>query len=294
MSERNRFVPFPELTGQTSELETLIIDSVTGEFIPYKKLPDQISAGRIETYANWLSELTQSDPQRLERDGFLHVRTTNNQIIYPSNPNVGTKDGVRNTVTEVFSQNLNKFRPIFDVHSHPRDTCHSSEPGDLGSLLYRHHKGIDISKMQYGTLVATPGYNYMMLKSSDTMRDINVLSFWFMLENNFDINGSKEFCDIGKKYSTTMDPISHRNTRRACERDSKYSLEQIFTGFTEAIYLSEEFKLGFYRSNKDGNYVRFTRPMVMEHLAYVKTQAEEAFSKAIFRPSSRTSYFQRR
>lgn len=274
MVERNACVAFPELLAPERTLEGVVVDMAYGNLIPFNQLPNSMSAGNIETYANWVSELTQKDSACAERGAVLHVRTDNECLIYPSNPDVGDEYGVG----WVISKKRNKFIPTINIHSHPTDICHSPSLADVSTLI----SGFGVNEEHFtpsGMLVATPGHNYLMLKSQETPAEEK----WDIYKKDyemFDQDEFRRFRRYGSRHGQTMSLISYWKLYEQAEKLLGIDFESYYNNFVRAINLSEEYNIGFYRSNKDGNYIRLNRLMVMEQV----TQKLDEMLTAAIRP----------
>ncbi len=277
VAERNRHVPFPELVGKGSSLEGLVIAMAENRFLPYTQLPQTISAAQIETYANWISQLTEQDPKSAERGAVLHVRADNKRIIFPSNPDVGDEG----SSGWVISKKRNRFIPIIDVHSHATDVCHSGPRGDLGTLI----AGLtEDNFVPAGRLVATPGHNYLMIKSQETEIVDDIWDIYDKIGRVRDHKQANEefmqFRRFGSSLGRGMqDTSKYWKIYEQAEQQTfvPNGFGSYYDNFINAITIAEIYNLGFYKSKKDGEYVRFTRLQVMEH---IKNEFDAALTKA--------------
>lgn len=254
-AKRNAHVRFPELVAPPSALEGLVVDMAYRRFLPYANLPSRITATNIEAYSNWISELTQQDTRGLERAAVLHVRDDDQQIIYPVNPDVGNET---NVASISYSKTGKKFLPTLDVHSHNADVPHSPAWADMGTLL----AGFD-GYVPPAMLVATPGHNYLIIKSQETPTEMDRQDVFDKEKELYNFVGFNDFV------SSISRNIGHRNPRwveQDVERRLGEDLTSYYQSFIHAINLSNAYNLGFYRSEKDGTYVRMTREMITDQM----------------------------
>lgn len=262
MAERNNHVQFPELLGQADSLEALVVNMTHGKPLLSDHLPIHITTTNIEKYANWISQLTERDQNHAERGAVLHVRASNKAIIYPTNPDVGNENGCGWAV----SKKRDKFIPTMDIHSHPVDACHSTSYGDMGTLISGWEEDEFIPT---GILVATPRHNYLMLRTKETITEDR----WTVYNKAYDAYDYEEFIRFRRFGSAFGKSVSIHDSDRfwpvlnhAEKNIFKMDFESYYRHFIESLNLSEMYHLGFYRSNKDGIYERFTRPKVIAHI----------------------------
>lgn len=263
MSERNAHVPFPELLASGTTLEGLVVDMAHGKLIPFSQLPDTISSKNIEVYANWVLDLTQNDSAHAERGVVLHVRADNDGIIYPSNPNVGDERGTG----WVVSKNRTKFIPTINIHTHLIDVCHSPALADMGTLISGFGKNDD-RFMPISMLVATPAHNYLMLKSHETPTEEDKWAVYDKGYEMFDQDAYNRFRRFGNQVGQLMDRNHYWQVFERAEKLLGMPFDDYYGNFVHAINLAEAYNIGFYRSNRDRNYIRLTRSMVMEQVTH--------------------------
>lgn len=265
-AKRNAHVRFPELVAPPSTLEGFVVDMAYRRSLPYANLPPRITATNTETYSNWISELTQQDTRGFERAAVLHVRDDDQQIIFPVNPDVGKET---NVVGISYSKTGKKFLPTLDIHSHNADVPHSPAWADMGTLL----TGFE-GYVPPAMLVATPGHNYLIIKSQETPTEIDRRDVRSEEEDLFNVDEYMKFVDdcretIGDK----RERVKHGQT----EKFLGENLRDYYRTFINAINLSEAYNLGFYRSEKDGTYVRMTRETIIDQM----TQRLKEFAQSI-------------
>lgn len=259
MSEINGAVPFPPeiLNPKNGDLEAYIINSAEGRLPSPEHLRDTFHSIRIESYANWLSDLTKEDVAHRERGSVLHVEAGNKKIIFPTNPDVG-----EDACGWAVSKKRDKFVPTVDVHTHPENFCFSGHDADMTTFMSGWGEGVD-HFIPVGMLVAAPNFNYLILKSNETP---NVLDKWTAYDKGY-VDNNNEFMDLrryGSKLGKELSTSEYwKLFKQAEEARFRGNFESFYNSFMYTFNLAEAFKLGFYYSAKDGRYVRFTKEGVV-------------------------------
>ncbi len=161
--QRNREIPFPEtLVRGIGKLEDYLLGLDKQDTLDYENLPPVIASAGIERYANWLSGLTQADSLHRERAAYIHLRLSNNELIFPSNPKIG--DEYSSEGAE-YTRNHSKFFPLVRIHSHPNVLAFSYQ--DLKRVI--DSRGILYERNDFvADMVATTGKNYLLLRTGQT------------------------------------------------------------------------------------------------------------------------------
>lgn len=280
MSERNGYVSYPnqEMETHTRDLEQIIVNFAEGKRLLPDQLPSVISASRTEAYANWFASLTSTDPEHQERGAAIHVKMTSKELVYPTNPDVGL-DGVGCIVSK--KRDVNK--PIINVHSHPYDICFSGYNGDLTTLLKGWGEGDDYFILD-GMLVATSVHNYLMIKTSETPV---VEDEWDIKVRAGDLYDYDEFLAVRRFKSKLGKSMSDGSEdywpifEQAEQKFFRESFDSLYNSFIDSLSLAEAYKLGFYFSNKDGHYVRFTKESLISHVILLLDQALDSVMASI-------------
>ncbi len=267
MKEQNRLVPYPELRlEQSADLKHYSFDIAEGKLPMYGNLPDGFSAGAIETYANWLAELTRLDPEHLERGAYIFVDRKKGRLIFPKNPAIGLSK-----VTAIRSQNTDIFYPALNVHTHPRNDCFSVsiDGGDVSLLIagWKERDGL----LEDALLLASMGDNFFLLRTMDTPRDDTESVYRRATTNTMVSLAAETFQNAmsskAEELSLTFSEFDHR-LREAEAKPLLVDFLSYVIRLIGVFHLSEEYKLGFYFSRKDGQYVRFTKEGLVGFLLY--------------------------
>lgn len=247
----NSIVPFPreQIFSGEGSLELYFGDLVMpgGSFFAYNRLPDEFSSIGVEHYVNWLTQLTDKDPQHRERGAWLHIME-NERIIYPSNPTIGRMGEM---VNAIFSKNPHRFFPLTRTHSHPDGSCFS--PQDLKRAL--------ASPRFVAEALGTQKRNYLLLRTDHTISDSPV-------EVSNRMNDHAKYIDeMAHKLDTILDPLVvagdlprgaadyfRRIMARAELAEFGTIYSYYYSTFAISLFLADEYKLGFYVSDKDGVY----------------------------------------
>ena len=246
MREANSSIPFPTeiLTPQNSDLETYLLNLTKDKLPSYNELKNPIQATRIETYANWLSQLTQKDQNHYERGSVVHINTKNRQIIFPSNPNVG------NDFSCLFdiSKKRETFLPTLHIHTHPEDSCFSHS--DLRMFL----SGYEDSKIELfvpkAMLVSSLKFNFLILKSQETPLVVDEREVYDKSWIKYGTEAEYyQLAKYGVKKVGSFQPIE----------DAFNGFWGFYKTFASTLKLAQEYKFGFYYSTKNGLYLPSTK-----------------------------------
>lgn len=252
MSERNRFVEYPsvEALHAYGELENYLRLAIDDHMFSYDELPDIIVAKAVETYANWLAELTQRDPKHWERGATPYFDgRKGDSLVFPANPPVG--DGV---VLAIFPKNP-LCTPSGFMHSHPdascfSDCCDGDIEGFLDSLLPFEH-------------VATAENNYLLLRTNETLcietsKEYGSLDRYDSLLHEMD--GDKDVQEIEKMHTE----VNLYGTGLSRDLDCFYNIT--YLPLLINLFCAKKYKYGFYCSHKDGIYKRWGKEDVAKYL----------------------------
>lgn len=264
MTERNRHVPYPSkeiLVPVGVYMEQSILGMAEGKLPSYSTLPSAFRSTQTEAYANWFSDLTQADPLKQERGAVPHVKSATKEIIFPSNPDVG-KDSVRWAV----SKNRDKFTPTINVHSHPATHALSGYDGDLGTLIGGWGENDDYFHPT-GMLATGPLFNYYMQRTQETPLEKDPMEIY---KTGYQHSGYDQFLEV-RRYGTELG--RELDTRRYWDifelAEAKFfypSFEGFYRSIFDSLDVAEVYKLGFYVSRRDGNYVRLTKDVTIPHI----------------------------
>lgn len=250
--KENSIVPFPKelIFSGEGTLELYFRTLPEGiDFVSYDKLPDEFTSVGIEHYLNWLARLTNEDPKHRERGSWLHLGQ-GDRIIYPSNPTIGRE---REVVNAIFTKNFDKFFPFARSHSHSDGSCFS--PQDLKRAL-----SMDLFIAE---ALGTQKRNFLLLRSDQsTFDDPN--------EIDDKLNGiTRDIRRETHRVDTILEAsvASGELPREAVDHFSSLlllaELAEFGTKFptyyltvAAALFASDEYKLGFYVSDKAGIYRR--------------------------------------
>ena len=246
--EANQTVPFPvNEVMQEGQIEEYLL-SLRNAFPSFEELPDTVTAPGLDAYGSWFASLTKLDPARRERGAFIHIDVVNNNLIYPTNPHVGTK----NESTAEYGHGR-RFFPLVRTHSHPDNTSFS--PHDLKRAIG--------STWFIAELLATQEANYLLLRTYETETEDIDKSIERMDEVTEEIHkGQLDMLSVldpavksGEIPSNVADYMKRRHLQEDIKEFGSDSLAYLFTLAT-TIQAAERFKLGFYRSDLKGNFTR--------------------------------------
>lgn len=254
--EANQTVPFPvnDLRWE-GDIEQYLL-RYENAFPSFEELPDMVTAPGLDTYGSWLANLTKADPSRRERGAFIHIDIATNNLIYPSNPHVGTRS---ESIAEY--GHGNRFYPLVRTHSHPDNTSFS--PHDLKRAIG--------STWFIAELLATREANYLLLRTYETETEDVDRSIERMDEVTQEIHkGQLDMLSIldpavksGDIPSNVADYIKRRYLQEEIKEFGSDSLIYLLT-FATTIQAAERFKLGFYRSDRKGNFTRVDESILGE------------------------------
>ncbi len=273
--QRNREAPFPnEINTDRGDLENYFVhlsEDDEEELIYYDDLPDSFSSVGMDQYPTWLAMLTEADPQHRERASFVYLREDPIEFIYPQNPEIGTES----EAIPIKTKKPKIFFPLTRVHSHPDTTCFS--PQDLRRVLSL--RGIWFEENEFvSEIVGTPRQNFLLLRTEETEFD-EPEEVERLLEN---------FQQDAQKMRDAIDNVIRESvkgdlgTKEMADLliNCLYQAEKEVFGADYATYLTtiaathqiaKEHKIGFYVSNHDGLYRRFTD----EDLQSIKNKRKE-------------------
>lgn len=272
MKEFNRVVPFPvEVEGGANrDLEKYLIDLGKGVLPRPDEFGDTLQAGRVEAYANWLSNLTQNDGRLWERGTVPHIDTRKQSIILPTNPNVGDRHGC----TWTLSKKRDTFVPTINIHSHPYNICFSTYRGDLYSLMSGWGDSLDFF-VPNGVLAACPDFNYLILKSSETPPIVSYEEACLAGYSGLDDTEYRAMRRFGSQVGRdiTNPPTYWKIFGKAETTHFGGDFSSFYDSYLYTYALAEKYHLGFYYSAKDGNYIKFSRPAIFRHISKILDSA---------------------
>lgn len=255
---RNREIPFPNNLLESGEFENYLVGLVTGDIFTYTTLPTEIQLSATETYANWLSNLTNADPIRRERGSavFLDVKDNKNaRLVFPTNPIIADAN-TPNKVAQLHSYGVN-FVTLMTVHSHPNSTCFS--PEDFAGMIYN-FEGVESGTVAYGA--STQDKNYLVLRTQDSLllpKDAVI-----HVTDTLSTELATSYRDTVQLLIDSCQPKSDEEAQAIFNRLMKLSISKgvgsnFLFDITTLMFTSimtEKFNFGLYSSNKDGNYRR--------------------------------------
>lgn len=272
MHERNTLAPFPikEMEKPYTRLEKLLVKMGENRMPDFKHLPTSILSTSTEACANWYYALTSKDPELYERGDIAHVKKPESKLIYSKNPTFGPDECEFKP-----SKRKDEYDTTLDIHSHKNNSCFSGYNGDLDTLISGWGKGRNHVTLK-AMVVACPDYNYLMLKTNETREEkdrwkiyesiytvLNLNEFLYSIhKSNLEKNNRK---DYGKAYKT------------AEKKFFSNDINTFFRSFIDAYDVAENFRLGFYFSKKDGNYTKFTKQRLRDHISL---QIKNALNKS--------------
>jgi len=251
MREANNIIPFPTeiLNFQKSNLESYIID-LTENKLPFLNELSNTTfyTKQIETYANWMSDLTEKDSKHWERGVVIHVQTDNKKLIFPKNPDIG-----EDACGWAVSKRRDLFLPTINIHTHPQiNICFS--PGDMSTFLSGWGDKTTDFFIPTGMLVSAPKFNFLILKSQETPSAIDKNEVY---NKSWIKYGGEEYFKLaedGVKKVGSFQPID----------DAFNGFFNFYKAFVSTFKLAQEYKFGFYYSTKDGIYTPFTKDKLTE------------------------------
>lgn len=258
--QRNREAPFPsEINRSRGELEEYFADlgGEREELLHYDELPDTFTSVGLDQYPAWFAKLTEKDPAHNERAAYLFLRDPI-EIIYPTNPEIGTEK----SSLAVKTKKPKVFFPIARVHSHPDTTCFS--PQDFRRAMGR--TGIYFEENEFiSEIVGTPKNNFLLLRTEETEfddpEDVERILESFQQEvermHNFTYNTIKDSVQ-GQKGADELAEVLFDCQLQAEEEIFGADYARYYTTIAATHQIASDHKLGFYVSNQDGIYRKFT------------------------------------
>lgn len=262
---------YPEKIGEYSELEQFLLDlDSEGGLLCYEDLPDNFHSSALEHYANWFLALTENDMERRERGSIILLDRRRKGLIFPTRPWSGYSQ------VYLFLPANKKCLPVAVSHSHPNEGCFSTYQGDVEAFLssseraehYRH-----IPLMQ----VATPNYNFILMRSRQTPSFGKDSEFWFLdlaaaMKNDPEILDILNHFSLANRYGTDLTQsefdhllwLSGINLENPTSLDTFYHV--IFLGILENFCAARYYRFGFYYSHGDGDYGRVGKDEVIKIL----------------------------
>lgn len=246
-------VPYPvELISSSSgDLERHLLNYPERGMFSFANLPVAIKSSSLEHYANWFGELTSKDPDNKERGASVYLRTMPRQLIYPRRLATGYNTVLLLTLTS------NNIFPLASVHSHVQNTCFTSPILDLSGDLLRVITGYSHNKKKLFdiiSLLATEKYNYLLLRTQDTP---SVDDNKFIAESNAYFH-SEDFIMSLYKY------LINRYGEFILSGLDTYRLVVHSLCLFGTFHFAQQYRLGFYYSQKDGKYNRVTEQSLVE------------------------------
>ncbi|MEO6508480.1 MAG: hypothetical protein ABIO02_00850 [Patescibacteria group bacterium] len=257
--EANSVVPFPKdkiLKGGTGLLEYYLANlQKSDRLFSYSSLPDSLSAGSSDSYLSWLADLTKKDPNHRERAAFTHLDLSKDTLVYPVNPSIGI---YQRSVAEVGMGK--RFFPLQRNHSHPETSCFS--PQDLKRVIG------DPEFISEG--LGTQDKNYLLLRTDETILDDWAVAEEKMesikedLQESFD--AYRNIFDSLIEHGATQDVINVYKALNYEEDIKEFGTNAMIYYLTHNMtyIVAEKFKLGFYYSDKDGIFRRFTADKLVD------------------------------
>ncbi len=259
MSERNKVVEFPSIEALRvcGDFENYLRLAGDGDMFSYAELPKMLVAPAIETYGNWLADLTQKDPKHRERGSTPYFdRRKGDSLVFPVNPQVGD-----DIVIVVFPKNPSCIPSGF-MHSHPDASCFSGCNGDLESFLD------DLLPFEH---VATAENNYLLVRTSETLcmgkYDLLVRGMW----EDEDVQEITRMHTEANQCGTGLSrkefkPFALRAQWLLRPTDFNYFYQTDYLPPLINLFCAKKYKYGFYCSQKDGIYRRWGREEVARYI----------------------------
>lgn len=209
----------------------------------------------MEDYLNWLSELTQDDPNHLERGAmiFADIRRPWTKLIYPSNPIIGKENNMGQEGMVPASKRQDRFVSAVIAHSH--DISLPFSPFDFPGVI----RGANI-----GAALATPYENYLLLRTPQTPVEMAQEELERLKSELMD-----EFLAAAKEFKTQTSQMTNElNSFIPGAGDSYQRLiraygqrflhgansSSYFCSLRQSMEFGKRYHMAFYSSPKDGNY----------------------------------------
>jgi hypothetical protein len=259
------------LKMRNGELENLLCTDIV---VRFADLPKRWQVDGFEEYTNWLSRLTMDDPRHFERgahvDRVTHIQA-GLSYRYPRKPVIGGLD----TVRIVMPQETDRYYPMVTIHSHPSPLPFSTQ--DFSPIIldpdWRFSTEVE--------MVGTTHKNFMLLATSDTAAfsdpeiDQIVEEAAQLRYTREDVLRSRYSADITSYFKKLG-----RGSRMNFYRLLKAAEVEMFGGARFPIYLAaiennlalaDRHRVGFYVSDKDGDYQRVDQ----EYVGGLRTELEQ-------------------
>ncbi len=266
----NKIVPFPIgiKTAEPGSLEYYFnVLPRRDNFYAYDELPDIISSNSVDQYLTWLADLTKVDSNHRERGTFIILRNPEGKLIYPVNPVIGEERTV--DPSPHMSEKPKIFAPLMRTHSHPSQGTFSRQ--DLLRAIG--------SKDFIAEGLGTQGRNFILFRTDQsTMAEPErVESFKDDLEEVYE-DIAKAYIDLVRSLPLHPDQIQ-MVAKRALEMSvSEFGTDHIayMVSHATSLLTADEYKLGFYYSDKDGIFKRFTA----DSLNQIHQQVSDVWQRA--------------
>lgn len=245
------------------EFERYLLNLNRYGLIEYSDLPQNINLGIIELYANWLYSLTKEDIEKFERGDFILLDSENSNLILRDNPLTG------NGHIDFQNIAIEDNEPVMVAHSHPDDSMFSYN--DVKYFLIR--KEIFNDGIFPASIVATSKLNFLKIRSAQTpILDEKSYYRIDMFNHDDEIKEIREYFSYDNCYGTGVPEKKFRrlafysgiNLFHPTSNDDYYLL--YFHLILKNYYFAKVCKYGLYYSNKDGNYIRMTKGVVIEYI----------------------------
>lgn len=261
----NSIVPYPdfESLSRNGDLEKYVDRIMTENFyFPYEDLPGELTAGGIETYANWLQDLTAQDPQQRERAAYVHVKRNPYAFLYTPNPYIGEAE--ESSIDFSFSPN---FDSMVRVHSHQNSTSFSLQDQ---KNMYSHWSN-DKEIKHPVDIVAAKSHNYLLVQTADSeFPDFDEFSKEMDSKKNVFQEGFNNYIEsltsIYREQGMDDESIGLMITCILFIEEQNFGANYITYSLTiGAVHaFAEKYKFGFYVSNRDGQYHRVSNQDLKE------------------------------
>jgi hypothetical protein len=277
VTPRNNRIPYPnqELQAPNGELENYFLHA--SNLLDYYDRPQTITSTKFDVYANWLHSLQFTDPNNPEdheRGTTALLRLDPLELVFPRNPNVGNRINGRVSIIPMFPVKNPNYQPLILMHSHYDSTCHSPEDLEIPIM----NEGIWSYQNDFlGDIVSARRQNFMLLRTQQSRFTPIKQAEQRTKEINHDIQllAEQRSAEIGQLLSKDSHNAKDMLEKLILQREKQIfgsDFVRYFASMAHTLNIAEEFKLGFYVSNKDGIY-RLVQSNVLEILEELQAQA---------------------
>ncbi len=265
MRAENLTIPFPEkAVAQVGELEELLL----GPALDYRHLPDTIQASGTEAYLEWLSKLASLDGQ--ERGDLIYKLVGESPYLeFSPDPEV-ISDPNRYLVVDP-----NRV-PVKEDLTHLHSSCF--EPRELNRLINNClYVAVNYAgEPRLSSALSSTTQNYLILATEQVSKlyTLNLTDLEAALGNlqvQFEDN-QESYALWGPSIAYLVDEVNPGKKQEFIEKlgdieDAyfpKGGLTTYVMSHLTTNYIAQKYELGFYISNKDGQYRKFNKDKVFD------------------------------